>query len=717
MAALVTASPSQSMESADDSPGGPSAVMHPQAAFAEAAIASLPLRRVEAGSRPHPRSRGDRSSVKTAGAAASARLSRHWPLLPITLLAGLIYSAGLRGTGYSPFYSVAARAMSRSWRAFVFGTVDPQGSITIDKVPGFLWPQALSARLFGFHPWALVLPQVVEGVICAVGVYVLVVGLFGRASAVLAALAFTLSPIAASAFGHTMEDGMLAMSLVLAAVCWQRMLRTGSWLALVACGAFVGLGFQAKMLQAWLILLPLIVVTVALWQVPLRQRLVRAASLLGVSVVASLSWTFVILLTPSSGRPFVDGSTNGDVLAMVFGYNGLGRFGIQLPGALPIAFPSRGEGDETLTKLITADLYSQYGWLLPIAVIGGVVVFVLARRESRAGALTGRVPVVAMWLLWLVTTFAVISVGHISHTAYVVALVAPIAALFGASVPVLVHLYRRGAAGWWVLPVAVLVTTLAGTAAQGNFSSFLPGAATAEAIAGSAVAIALVAIRGDRWRLRPALSTLAVAVVIALPAAWSLSVWTPHHNGSASDASAGPGGLRGYRPIARARPPSRSHELAVAIEQVALYRFIAATTPGVRYPLISDAWHAVAAYELDTPGEALPIGGYSHRVPTMSQATLVRLVRSGQARYVLLSSSLLLPPNDVGAGPVARLVEHTCTPVLTAPGTPPGRAAHTHLYDCWHLRSARPERLGAAIGHRPRTRAGAARYSRHVASH
>jgi len=65
-------------------------------------------------------------------------------------------------------YGAAARSMSQSWHDFIFGAFDPAGTVTIDKLPGDLWVQALSLRVFGFHIWALVLPQVVEGVLtCA----------------------------------------------------------------------------------------------------------------------------------------------------------------------------------------------------------------------------------------------------------------------------------------------------------------------------------------------------------------------------------------------------------------------------------------------------------------------------------------------------------------------------------------------------------------------
>jgi 4-amino-4-deoxy-L-arabinose transferase and related glycosyltransferases of PMT family len=61
--------------------------------------------------------------------------------------------------------------MSESWHDFIFGAFDPAGTVTVDKLPGALWVQALSLRVFGFHIWALVLPQVVEGVLTVLVLY------------------------------------------------------------------------------------------------------------------------------------------------------------------------------------------------------------------------------------------------------------------------------------------------------------------------------------------------------------------------------------------------------------------------------------------------------------------------------------------------------------------------------------------------------------------
>jgi hypothetical protein len=55
--------------------------------------------------------------------------------------------------------------------ALLFAAFGPRATITIAKLAGSFVPQALSARIFGFHPWSLALPQVIEGVISVLAMY------------------------------------------------------------------------------------------------------------------------------------------------------------------------------------------------------------------------------------------------------------------------------------------------------------------------------------------------------------------------------------------------------------------------------------------------------------------------------------------------------------------------------------------------------------------
>ena len=54
------------------------------------------------------------------------------------------------------------KSMSENWRAFCTRGYDPAASITLDTLPGAFMVEALSARVFGFSTWSILLPQVIE---------------------------------------------------------------------------------------------------------------------------------------------------------------------------------------------------------------------------------------------------------------------------------------------------------------------------------------------------------------------------------------------------------------------------------------------------------------------------------------------------------------------------------------------------------------------------
>jgi hypothetical protein len=63
-------------------------------------------------------------------------------------VAALLYAWSMGHAAIHPYYSAAIRSMATSWRAFFFGGLDTSGSITLDKVPGAFWPDAVSVWIF-----------------------------------------------------------------------------------------------------------------------------------------------------------------------------------------------------------------------------------------------------------------------------------------------------------------------------------------------------------------------------------------------------------------------------------------------------------------------------------------------------------------------------------------------------------------------------------------
>ncbi|MEU5302862.1 glycosyltransferase family 39 protein [Streptomyces noursei] len=247
-------------------------------------------------------------------------------LLVIAVLAAVLYAWGINHSHYHTFYANAVRSMTQSWQAFFYGSFDPSNSITLDKLPGFLWPQAISARIFGFHPWALTLPQVLEGVASLLVLYRLVRRWAGDNAALIASVAFLVTPVAVGLFRTAVEDPLFTLCVLLAAEATQRAAEAGRLRPLVMAGVWVGIGFQSKMLEAWVVLPALAAVYLLSAPVPLRKRLVRLGISTVVMVAVSASWMVVVALTPAKDRPYVDGTTNNSAFSMVVGYNFLNRF-------------------------------------------------------------------------------------------------------------------------------------------------------------------------------------------------------------------------------------------------------------------------------------------------------------------------------------------------------------------------------------------------------
>ena len=586
-----------------------------------------------------------------------------------------------RGGDFS-FYQASARSMSESWPALFSGAFDPSATVTLDKLSGFAVPQALSLRLFGHSTAALAFPQVIEGLVTLWACSLVGLRWAGVGTGLVAAAAAGSTPIFVSMFAHPMEDGMVTAALAVALLCWQHAALTGRWWPLVTAGLAVGVGFQAKMVQAWFVLPALLLGTLLASARhdgrPFRfgTRVIRAGVLGIVAVLASVSWVTALALTPSGSRPWADGSTTDSPLAMVFGYNGIDRF---LPGAVPGSVRSftvpfgphtwRG-GAAGFGKLLEPHLASQVAWLLPAAVFGVVVAAVVlvrrrARRttpastrtahdtagtpfghafDTRAGAATLTVLVV-----WLGTAALVLSVAAVPHTAYVAAIGVQLALLAALGWRGAVGLVRAQSRALRALPAVLAV-------AQLGWVVFLAqGTAMPRVLAGPAITVATVAVvasvaalcwrprweatRGPGWH-RASRTTIALAAGLALvagPAAFSLQALDATRDGSGVDASVGPWPARWPIPagtpdvfhVSSPDPWGGSTPYPRALSRLVA---TARRLEGYRHdePLfLTDTWH-ISAPVIDATG--LPVltdGGFSGTVPVFTTHQIRRRIADG----------------------------------------------------------------------------------------
>ncbi|MCY9669572.1 glycosyltransferase family 39 protein, partial [Paenibacillus alginolyticus] len=152
------------------------------------------------------------------------------------------------------YYTAAVTSMLQSFHNFFFASFDPAGYVTVDKPPVTFWIQTISAYVFGVHGWSVILPQALAGVGSVLLMYILIKPTFGKMSARLASLAFACTPIAAAVSRTNNVDSMLVFTLVLATWMLFRGIRGSKWGFVVAAFGVVGVAFNMKMLQAYMVM-------------------------------------------------------------------------------------------------------------------------------------------------------------------------------------------------------------------------------------------------------------------------------------------------------------------------------------------------------------------------------------------------------------------------------------------------------------------------------
>ncbi|HEY9241370.1 MAG TPA: glycosyltransferase family 39 protein, partial [Streptosporangiaceae bacterium] len=474
-------------------------------------------------------------------------------LLALLLATAVLYLAGLSRSGYAnEFYAAAVQAGTKSWKAFLFGSLDSGNFITVDKTPASLWVMELSGRLFGFSSWSLLVPQALEGV-AAVGVlYAAVRRWFGAPAGLIAGAVLAVTPVATLMFRFDNPDALLVLVMTLAGFAITRAIESGRTRWVLLTGALLGLGYLTKMLQAFLILPAFALAYLWAGQPALGKRIWQLLAGAGALVAAAGWWVVIDLLTPAASRPYVGGSTDNNILQLTFGYNGLGR--LDGTGARAGGPPSGGGGGGNslfggatgITRLFSSDMGSQVSWLLPAALIMLAALLWLSWRSPR----TDRTRAAALlWGGWLVLTGLVFSyMSGIIHPYYTVALAPAIAALAGIGAVALWRIRDR----WWariVLAGTVLITAGWAWVLLGRSPDWMPWLRVVIAVAGAAGAGLILASPGRRpspWGSRargPAVLaaapvSLALIAGLAGPLAYSVDTAATAHGGSIPTAGA-----------------------------------------------------------------------------------------------------------------------------------------------------------------------------------
>jgi 4-amino-4-deoxy-L-arabinose transferase-like glycosyltransferase len=382
---------------------------------------------MESATHPHPRSW---NSTRLRDRLRALPLPRP-ELAALLALAALLYLWALSKNGWAnDYYSAAVHSMAGSWHDFLYGSFDAKGLMTVDKPPAALWVEALSVKLFGFNSPAILVPQALIGTASVGLLYDLTRRRWGRAAGALAGLALALTPVVVAISRHNNPDALLVLCSVGALWCFVRALEHGAtkWLALA--GVCVGIGFEAKMSAALMVVPGMALAW--LWVAP-RGRLVALRQLAvagGALLAVALAWPVLVWLTPAASRPWISGTSDNSIWSLIWEYNGLGRLEGQTGGPSSLGTSGTFGGATGPFRLLNEALGGQAGWLLGAALVGGLGIAALSRlrrTDPRSGW------IIAVGGAFGVTAIAFSFAGGIFHP-YYTSLLAPFAAaLVGAT--------------------------------------------------------------------------------------------------------------------------------------------------------------------------------------------------------------------------------------------------------------------------------------------
>ena len=240
-----------------------------------------------------------------------------------------------------------------------------------------------------------------------------------------------LSPATVLLNRGNVPDTLMILLLLLAADATVSAILSGRLRSLIVAGIFVGLAFQAKMIEAWLVLPALALAYLVGARAAFARRLARLAAAGAVVAAVSLAWMVFVSVWPASQRPYVDGSNTNSIFHQVFVYNGFGRIDQASPNqlltkAIGLTLGSTRPGWDRL--LSGADGHDT-AWLIPAALVALVACLVAGRRRDdllRAAT--------ALWGTWLVVLLVVFSASTTINPYYLAALSPAIAALLGMGV-------------------------------------------------------------------------------------------------------------------------------------------------------------------------------------------------------------------------------------------------------------------------------------------
>jgi 4-amino-4-deoxy-L-arabinose transferase-like glycosyltransferase len=552
------------------------------------------------------------------------------------------------------YYAAGVRSMMGDWSNFWFNAFDPTGFVSLDKPPIALWLQVLSARLLGFDGFAVLLPQVLLGLVAVLLVFGLTRRYFGSAAGLAAAAMLAATPVAIAVDRSNNLESCLIVLLLGAAWLAIRAADTGRAGLLCISMGLLGLGFNVKMGAAWA-LAPILVGTFVLagGRVEFWRRTLYAAMAGIILLATSLAWVIAYDATPPNLRPYVGSTAGNSMVELTLYHNGLARFVLPTGRAGPAAeLPDAagavesGVSDEPrrlwddskpgLGRLFEPVRAGQAGWWLPLAIVG--LVMALAAGLAGTGQRIARAQRIAIAVLagWTILYGALFSwAGGFFHTYYLAALAPPLCALGGIGVMRLLECWRTDVRLRLLVPASLGVTLLwqihiVVGQVEGRPQGWVLWLvlSVAAALLTSLAILMLPFGRAAEGRSAWGLA-LAGLGLMALPTTAGLSVVLHRPNVAAPVAT-----FAAYQRPVEARASVIRRRIEAGRRK--LLGFLTDNHQGERFWLAVPNAAVAAPLILASGVPVMAIGGYAGTDPIVTAAELERMVRAQELRYVML---------------------------------------------------------------------------------
>lgn len=252
-----------------------------------------------------------------------------WEVITITLICVLalflnIWRISIQGYA-NEYYTAGVESMTQSWKNFFFVAYDPAGYVSIDKPPLGLWLQAISAKMFGVSGFSVLLPEILGAVISVFLLYKILKKAVNWKIATLGAFFLAITPIFVATARTNTPDMVMIPLLLWALLATITAIEKQKLRYLIGVAVIIGLAFNVKMLQAYMVVPAAFGAYLLFTNIRLRKRLCNIFIALIVMASVSLSWATVVDLTPKTERPYVGSTTSNSAMELIFGWNGISR--------------------------------------------------------------------------------------------------------------------------------------------------------------------------------------------------------------------------------------------------------------------------------------------------------------------------------------------------------------------------------------------------------